>query len=89
MLRQDGEISKYWSDNLKGVDMIGKKKVETEGQIIIVPNGNLKLSNGKGSLELIDWKGEPAVLIDGAYILKHSLLATKVVQAISKGKDNG
>lgn len=48
--------------------------VEVEKEFIELGRMYLATEKGGGSLELITWKGEPAVIINGKYIVRHSVL---------------
>lgn len=51
------------------------KKEDSEQVAIPIPVGRMIVSDDKGhTLEVTTWRGEPAVIIDGAYIFRHSIL---------------
>jgi hypothetical protein len=51
----------------------------------IIPSGSMMVSNDKGgSLEVIKWHGEPAVIVDGQHIIKRMTLVASIQQAEAK-----
>lgn len=49
-----------------------------------VPIGRMVLSDAKGSLELITREGEPAVIVDGKFVIRRSALVRQLADAISE-----
>lgn len=48
----------------------------------LVPLCNAEMTDGKGgTLSLLMWKGEPAVLVDGKYLLRRSTLVRELAPA--------
>ena len=59
---------------------MGKKRKETEVKLQEV--GLKRVIDARGnSLEVMEWKNEPAVLVDGHYILRHSFLTRQIQRA--------
>ena len=51
-------------------------------EIAVCPCIAIRMEDGHGgTLELMKWKGEPAVLVDGAYILRRSILVRELAKA--------
>ena len=62
--------------------MAKERIVEVE---TIIPSGVLKLAdNSGGTLELVEWANEPAVIVDGCFILRRSTLVRELVSAKSR-----
>ena len=49
---------------------------EDSGEVVerLVPSKVLMVSTSGKSLELIMWRGEPAVIVDGKFVLRHTTL---------------
>jgi len=64
----------------------GRGKGKTETVTELVPSGVMRVADltGTRTLELIMWRGTPAVIVDGKTILRHSTLE----HAIRKGMQN-
>lgn len=72
--------------------MGNKNKSKKSGEQVckLVPAGRLYLGNDKGqSLELLNHRDEPAVLVDGKYILRRSLLIRYLATLVEKAEREG
>lgn len=60
-------------------------KSKKPSEVTIAP---MRLDDGKGgTLELMRWRGEPAVLVDGKFILRRSLLARELAGKTTIGHE--
>lgn len=61
-----------------------RKRTRKSKEIKLVPVGVMLLANDKGgTLELLTWRGEPTVLIDGQYLVRR----TTLIQSLTKLRD--
>lgn len=69
--------------------MSGKSRREVEVYERLVPCGQMRIVTDKGrSLELLSWYGEPTVVVDGKYILRHSMLVRQIVRSFSEDAES-
>ena len=66
----------------KAVNWLGEQK-SNDAIGVPVPIGQMKLSDAKGSLELATRHGEPAVIVDGKYVIRRSALVRQLAEAVT------
>ncbi len=80
--QQERDMTRTLGERTKLEEGNPKKKDTPLVEMQLVDSGMLKLSiqDGAKSLELITWHGEPSVIVDGKFVLRHSMLARTVAR---------